>query len=269
MNKLLLALLVAALMLSWGFGGRQAHANAGATVDFYIEVATAGCDTDDGSTTCNVDVGTTFTVSTYIDSFSLPDNDTDLTNGYVSFQVRLNHSSGLARNERAGTGELDGFWPECAFAFENAGTDTYGGACISGYMPPLPESTFIGKVMEVDYDCTASPSTGNTVTIVHEAPGSSYIMDDATPGQAVVDSDGSETLTINCNEPTAGGVGGIVQMQVNGSDSPASLAEGSGSSSPPYGALAGAAAAGALAVVAGAWYARRRWVSTNSQNAKR
>lgn len=265
MKKLLVAVLVAALMLSWGFGARQAHAN-GPTVDFYIEVATAGCDTDAGSTICNVDVGTTFTVSTYIDSFSLPDNDTDTTNGYVSFQVRLNHSGGLTRNERAGTGELDGFWPECAppgVALENADIGTYGGACISGFIPPLAESTFTGKVMEVDYDCTASPSAGHTVTMVHEAPGASYIMDDATPGQAVVDPDGSETLTINCNEPTPTPtpvpfVGGITEMQVDGSDSAASLAGDSGSSAPPYAAIAGAAAAGALALMAGALYARRR-----------
>jgi len=55
-------------------------------------------------------------------------------------------------------------------------------------------------------------------------------------------------------------VGGIVEMQVGGSDSPASLAGGSGSSSAPYAAIAGAAAAAALAVVAGALFARRRWV---------
>lgn len=270
MKKLLILATLALVAGLLALGSGQAQAN-GPTVDFYIEVATAGCDTDGGSTTCNVDVGTTFTVSTYIDSFSLPDNDTDTTNGYVGFQVRLNHSDGVTRNERAGTGELDGFWPECAppgFAVENAGIGTYGGACMSGFMPPLAESTFTGKVMEVDYDCTASPSTGHTVTMVHEAPGASYIMDDASPGQAVVDPDASETLTINCNEPTPGAVGGIIEMQVDGSDSAASLADGSGAAGPPYSAIAGAAAA-ALAIVTGAWYARRRWLSTNSQHGKR
>jgi cysteine-rich repeat protein len=56
------------------------------------------------------------------------------------------------------------------------------------------------------------------------------------------------------------GVGGIVEMQVDGSDSPASFADSSGTGGLPYAALAGAAAAGALAVVAGTWYARRRWL---------
>lgn len=271
MKKLLILATLGVLAGLMALGGGQAQAN-GPTVDFYIEVATAGCNTDGGSTTCNVDVGTTFTVSTYIDSFSLPDNDTDTTNGYVGFQVRLNHSGELTRNERADTGELDGFWPECAppgFAVENAGIGTYGGACMSGFMPPVAESTFTGKVMEVDYDCTASPSAGHTVTMVHEAPGASYIMDDATPGQAVVDPDASEILTINCNEPTPGAVGGIIEMQVDGSDAPASAADGSGSSSPPYAPIAVAAAAAVVALAAGGWYARRRWLSTNSQHGKR
>lgn len=51
-------------------------------------------------------------------------------------------------------------------------------------------------------------------------------------------------------------VGGTTQLLV-GSDSPASAGEASGSSAPPYTAIAGAAAA-ALALTAGAWYARRR-----------
>ncbi len=55
-----------------------------------------------------------------------------------------------------------------------------------------------------------------------------------------------------------GPVGGILELLVDGSDSPASAAEGSGSSALPYAAIAGAAAA--VALVAGTWYARRRWL---------
>ena len=62
MKKLLLALLVAALMLSWGFGARQAQAN-GPSVDLSIGVEAAGCSTSTGPTTCSVEVGTTFTVT--------------------------------------------------------------------------------------------------------------------------------------------------------------------------------------------------------------
>ncbi|MGB6895779.1 MAG: prenyltransferase/squalene oxidase repeat-containing protein, partial [Dehalococcoidia bacterium] len=55
-------------------------------------------------------------------------------------------------------------------------------------------------------------------------------------------------------------VGGIVEIPVSASDAPASAANASGSSSPPYAAIAGAAATAALALTAGGWYARRRWL---------
>ena len=53
-------------------------------------------------------------------------------------------------------------------------------------------------------------------------------------------------------------VGGIAL--VDSSPSPASHADGSGSSAGLYAALAGAVAAGAIAIAAGGWYARRRWL---------
>jgi len=54
-------------------------------------------------------------------------------------------------------------------------------------------------------------------------------------------------------------VGGMVEMQVDGSEAPASATEGSRSSGPPYAAIAGGLAAVALlALTAGGWYARRR-----------
>jgi hypothetical protein len=58
-------------------------------------------------------------------------------------------------------------------------------------------------------------------------------------------------------EPLAPSVGGIVEVQ---RDTSAPAAQRPGSATPPYAALAGAAAAGALALAAGAWYARRRWL---------
>jgi len=54
-------------------------------------------------------------------------------------------------------------------------------------------------------------------------------------------------------------VGGIVELPVGQPNSPASAAEGSRSSAPPYTAVAGGLAAAALAVAAGAWYAKRRF----------
>jgi hypothetical protein len=52
-------------------------------------------------------------------------------------------------------------------------------------------------------------------------------------------------------------VGGIVEIR---RDTSAPAAQQPGSATPPYAPLAGAAAAGAFALSAAAWYARRRWL---------
>ena len=55
-------------------------------------------------------------------------------------------------------------------------------------------------------------------------------------------------------------VGGTVEFRADGADPSALAASGSGSREVPYAALSGGIAAGALAVAAGGWYARRRWL---------
>jgi hypothetical protein len=55
-------------------------------------------------------------------------------------------------------------------------------------------------------------------------------------------------------------VGGITEQLVDGSVSPASSVEGSGTASAVYAAIAGAAAAAVAMMAAGGWYARRRWL---------
>lgn len=65
------------------------------------------------------------------------------------------------------------------------------------------------------------------------------------------------------HDPTGGGfpepVGGIAEV-VGGADAPLSPTSGSGTSTATYAALAGGIAAVVLAIGAGGWYARRRWV---------
>ncbi|MCJ7510413.1 MAG: glycoside hydrolase [Dehalococcoidia bacterium] len=55
------------------------------------------------------------------------------------------------------------------------------------------------------------------------------------------------------------GVGGIVELQVDGSDSLASPADGPDAAGLPYAAIAAGAAAALVALGAGGWYARRRF----------
>ncbi len=240
MKKLLVALLVVAVMLAWGFGARQVEGGAVVppTVDFSIGVVADGCKTGTGDTTCDVAAGDTFTVSVFVDSYSTA------TGAYDAFQARLNESAGLTFQDRAGLGEI--LWPDCGICAEDVGGipgSWRGGGTIFGG----PPSTATGVVIEVDYKCS---SGSETVTLVHGEPSDTLLLDE--DGLFAVDPDPDEVLTIDC-----GAVGGIVDLLAGG-DSPA---EGSASSSSDY-TLAIAAAAGAvLALAAGGWYARRRWLS--------
>ncbi|MCH7836232.1 MAG: hypothetical protein IH864_05130 [Chloroflexi bacterium] len=58
----------------------------------------------------------------------------------------------------------------------------------------------------------------------------------------------------------AAAVGGIAEVLVDSSGGPVSPGDGAGSSSLPYAAIAGGITAAAVAVAAGGWYARRRWL---------
>jgi hypothetical protein len=230
MKKLLIVLPLVALLLTWGhYGGQQAEAQA---VDLSIEVVTAGCNTAGGPTTCNVPVSTQFTVTMNIDV--LPPS----TGDYKTFQGYLTHSPGLTWVDRIGDPP-----PEILLVLdveaEAPGAGYYLGGGTQIFSPPLTQT---GAVMEVDYDCGASPST-ETVTMVHGSPNNTFLTDSNNQPAAEA---GTESLTINCQ--AASPVGGLAE-----------LPDTAGSSGPNYALLAGAIAAAVVALTASAWYARRRW----------
>jgi len=101
----------------------------------------------------------------------------------------------------------------------------------------------------LDQTTTEPDGTFSTSALTPLLDGGDYLLD-------AIDGEGNfalEVITIPV------GVGGITELLVEGSDSPASAAGGSGSSAPPYAVIAGASLAAALlALTAGGWYARRR-----------
>ena len=90
-------------------------------------------------------------------------------------------------------------------------------------------------------------------TYIHEIPGNCLDLFDAP----TLGNDTGANLVEASHDPDPPPVGGIALVDSSGS--PAGPAAGSGSSALPYAALAGAVAAGALALAAGGWYARRRF----------
>jgi hypothetical protein len=160
--------------------------------DMSIEVVGAGCNSSTGPTSCYVAVGHQFTVQASLD------NLVGLPAGYMAFQIRLNHSPGLTRQDRPGTEELGSppFWPECDIPVEAGDPSTYAGGCAILF---FPWSTYTGLLMEVDYTCPATPSQ-ETVTMVHGLPNDTVVFDDL--GNPVVPNGQgpNESLTIHCVE---------------------------------------------------------------------
>jgi hypothetical protein len=159
--------------------------------DMSMEVVGAGCNTSTGPTSCYVTVGDQFTVKASLDNLD------GLPAGYVGFEIWLNNSAGLTRQDRPGTEELGSppFWPDCAFPVEGGDPIFYAGACLSAIIPPFPTSTYTGPLMEVDYACPPDPTT-ETVTMVHGPPNGTYFLDPQTNPVVPNGSGPTESLTI-------------------------------------------------------------------------
>ena len=163
-------------------------AQAQPPVDLSIEVVGLGCDTSGGSTTCIVPVNTQFTVTMNVDVLPPgPPGDYKVLQGY------LTHTAGLTWVDRPGTAEI--VWPDSQLPAEAPGAGYYKAGDVMIFGPPW--STHIGAILEVDYDCGASPST-ETVTMVHGFSSNTFLQDSA--GVSHVDG-GIDSLTINCQGP--------------------------------------------------------------------
>ena len=120
--------------------------------------------------------------------------------------------------------------------------------CTSGSVSPASASASEGTPATF----TVTGFTGNPNCTATESP--------VPPGYT---SSGSCSATLTAGSCTitntleSASVGGIVEVL---RDTSAPAAQQPGSAAPPYAALAGATAAGALAFTAVSWYARRRWL---------
>ncbi len=191
------------------------------------------CATDaEGQTKCSVLADGAFTVNVYLRS--LPVN----VAGYDAFDIRLDYA-GVVSKEIAGPGP----WPDCAFPAVAFRPDFVAFGCITGIR--ASPSTYVGLIGTAEFTC----SEPGTVTMVHGPTDTELLV---PPGYSISEGEGvTETLTINCVEPTptptvppVGGVGAFPDATTGDAGGVAM-------------ALAASAAA-AIALGGAAWYARRR-----------
>lgn len=201
-----LLILGALAMLALSLHARAAvHAATGPTMDHAISIDVDGggddCDTRASTgigATCNVPVGNMFTVKGFVDGWK---GISGAGTGYGGIRFRNNHSAGLTLNQRAMVLEMGSpsYWPPCSGPSESKPAGGYQVECHQFGSP----STYIGKVVEVDYTCTMAGA--QTVTM---QDANTFFYD--TPGHAIDNSDaeGDEVLTINC----ISAVGGIARL---------------------------------------------------------
>lgn len=263
-----------AVTLGWGQQGAEA---AGDAPNLYIDVlGVPGCTTDrqpppaaPGDVQCDISQGTQFTVRGFLNSIDgLPDLDKNGTAGYAGAQFRLLYTAGLTRVDLFEDTEFGPpgrpYWPDCAFRTELPASGEDLLVCL---MEGLDGSTFLGKIIEMSFSCSAVGQA--TITL---ADAQSYLHNEIH-GPAV-EKDGDEVLTINCLSAAAPAVDSAplqtaVALGQSGTDLE-DLPDAGNPGQDPGGssrfniailaAAIAASTAGAIALGAAAWYARRRRV---------
>ncbi len=214
-----------------------------------FSITSTGCDSD-GTATCNVSAGNSFSVAFNITS--LPTGGT-----YNEYHMNVSWPAGLTGpapgSPSPGIHQHGaGNWPDCPTStnFMNTATATTASAdCAT----TGNDSSYTGGLLHMDFQCPSTAGTFiirlnhgddfNSGTWVRTAPLPNVHNEAAAPAH--------EDLTINCGAaPTASpnAVGGLVALSVSSSGS-----------SIPWTPLA-VVAAGVMAVLGvGFWYGRRRW----------
>ena len=180
---------------------------AAGTVNLPIQIDVDGdttpeCRTDgDAETrTCSVPVGRPFVVELYVDGIEkLPDHDGDGVHGYSGYAASFEHSPALEFEKRENGAEFfdeegQPFWPDLAVQCSVGTEPGVVVASCPGWLSTV-ESTYAGKLMEVDFRCSRSDAAevaiGRWPTNVQDDVGKAW----------PVGSDAPEVLTVICTFP--------------------------------------------------------------------
>ncbi len=139
--------LMAMLVLAWGQTAAPTASAAGIGPEMAISVSGPGVDCSGGE--CDVDLGGEITVT--VDVVTAPIEGYVLVQTFIDYGLDLTY---VARPEPA-----DEFlWPDAVSedviirGDVGAGEITHGG--LTGLLPPLPESSYTGTLLEIDLECS-------------------------------------------------------------------------------------------------------------------
>ena len=155
-----------------------------------------GGDCDDAlePTACTVVVGSTFMLS--VDAIRIPEA------GYRLMQTHIDYGPNLTYKEQPTTDEI--VWPDMyapSAASGEPGPGRVAHLAWTGFTPPVPVSTFVGNLVEVQMTCSPGPSTNDVRLLPLDDPiagpfGALFLEPDNTEVIPVVGS-----VTIDCVPP--------------------------------------------------------------------
>ena len=192
--------LSAALLLAWGtMAQTPAHADDAAQMSISVSGSSVSC----SAGVCTVDLGGTFVATVAVDG--APDG------GYILVQSFIDYGTSLTYNRTEDKAD-ELLWPDVASEQVYvrgeiaAGLVNHGG--LTGLIPPLPASEYVGPIFEIALTCTDDLSSTNLQLLpegdaVAKTNGSLFTLESAAQVTPKVNS-----ITINCEATGGNGLPG-------------------------------------------------------------
>ena len=170
--------------------------------EMILNIKGGDCDDAIRPTSCNVRLGSTFTLS--VDGIGVP------AAGYILMQTFIDFGANLVyKPSEAPAEEIR--WPDCNGAIlSQLSATTVSHGCLSGDSDPLPVSNYRGNLVELLFTCPPTATSDELQLLPFEGPvaetfGSLFIKPNLTRVVPMLNA-----LTVNCTgAPPA--VGGVVQ----------------------------------------------------------
>ena len=189
------------------------------TPEMLLNIKGGDCNDNERPTTCDVLTGGQFLLS--VDALTVP------SSGYITMQTFVDFGANLTyKPSDLATQEI--LWPDCqsATALRSQldqtlpvppgalfnSDEVVGHGCLTGLIPPIPESHYVGNLVEFILTCSTGPSS-NLVKLLPYTQSPDAVA--GTSGALFVQSDASQTvplvgsLTINCVDAAPAAVGGV------------------------------------------------------------
>lgn len=185
----LLALLVLAVTVTWGYSASQTTVANEGDVEMSLNVkANGACDDPAKPTKCSVPVASEFTLSVSVNGFPI--------GGYTGFQTEIDYDGLTYKKAASAADEI--VWPDAmplSLRQQDVPNNIVNHADATHIIPPFPPSFYKGNVVEIALNCTAVPGT-HVVDLAPYTPGN-------TSGTALQDTFGginpaSDSLVVNC-----------------------------------------------------------------------